>query len=899
MPSGTSEPSASSQGHLPHLAVFGLFLGLVILYTFPLIMNPGGYLRLHTDPRLFTWTMGRVSQALLGAQSQVFQGNIFYPHGNTLTYSEPVLVPSLLSFTPVYAVSRNPILAYNVTLLLFSALGGWAAYYAAFRLTGSQPAGWIAGIIFSLSPFRTGYYNIITMQLSFPIPLAFLALTRFLERQRIRDLTLALFFVWCQMVSVLYFGILLVLLLAMFTLGFLLLRPKGWRPRSLVAAIIGGIALALAVLPVAAPYLETRGEMGFERSLEDAAQRPADLLSYIDAGPEHRFYRLANSGRYPTLFPGFIVFALAALAFLWFRRPEAAVSPPLVSWTRRLIASGIMATLVAIALFLLTGGGRVRVLGITLRMTDLDRAISLLLLLGLAALAFQGWKWAREGSQRPLRPHEWVALLGLLAIFFVLLSLGPVMLLGGREVGRGIYAPVYTFFPALKAIRIPLRIGLLSLFLLGLLAAFGLMWLQRRLANRRARHAWVAVPVLLLIEYVSFPLQYETVRWDDPAPAYRWLAQEPGDFAILEWPSGEEALDAKYALWSLLHRKRLVHGSSGFYPDFTQDLLDALSRLPDPGALAALRTVFPLRYLLVHLDHLDRPNRQRWEGWGQDPPPGLSLRGRFGESLAFSFESGPERSWQWERTFSSDYVAAHPRARLTVALTQEDTQIEQSIEASFNGRALARLTPRITPAEVRLLLAPPYPKAERNRFRLRQSYRLLIPTSADLRYRIGRTGVPSPRDIVVASAAKEYGNLASILINGVETSPKGRGYNVVVLDSRSGTVQAREFFDTFIASSEAVRLAEFIREIPIGQIVIAAIKDDGVAQLTEDAVQAFRSLGGTIDPRGNLFTSHFLIGVKGAPPGSAAEQAGHRRLDYVVGVDRRDRVMVVRDFGLE
>ena len=75
----------------------------------------------------------------------------------------------------MYAVSRNPILAYNVTVVLFQALAGCAAYYAARRLTGSSLAGWVGGIVFALSPMRTGYYQFAHMQLSFAMPLAFLA----------------------------------------------------------------------------------------------------------------------------------------------------------------------------------------------------------------------------------------------------------------------------------------------------------------------------------------------------------------------------------------------------------------------------------------------------------------------------------------------------------------------------------------------------------------------------------------------------------------------------------------------------------------------------------------------------------------------------------------------------
>ena len=132
----------------------------------------------------------------------------------------------------------------------------------------------------------------------------------------------------------------------------------------------------------------------------------------------------------------------------------------------------------------------------------------------------------------------------------------------------------------------------------------------------------------------------------------------------------------------------------------------------------------------------------------------------------------------------------------------------------------------------------------------------------------------------------------------MEVARNFRGYNVAVLDPRSGAVAERDVFDTFVSRTESARLAEFIARIPAGWIAVAAIRDDGVAQLTDDAVQAFRTLGGRVDPRGTLFVSHLLIGVKGAAPGTAVEAFGPARLKRVIGRDRDD-LLVTRDFRLE
>jgi hypothetical protein len=380
---------------------------------------------------------------------------------------------------------------------------------------------------------------------------------------------------------------------------------------------------------------------------------------------------------------------------------------------------------------------------------------------------------------------------------------------------------------------------------------------------------------------------------------YRWLAQQPGDFAILEWPSFHELPDATYAMWSLLHGKRLVNGSSGFDPPFTQESRAVLHRLPETRALADIRSIYPLRFLLVHLDQLqDLEERKSWERFEQTPPEGLRVAGHHGETIAFELTAEPERSRLWERTFSRDLVRAHPRARVRVGLLREDPQIEPTVEVEFNGRRVTRFVPEARAVDLDVPLDPPYPRVDGNLLELELTYRLRPHVTDAPEYFIGATGVRSPVDLVVTSAGKEHGWVASIEINGADVAPNLRGYNVVAVDPRSGKVEGRDVFDTFLARAESARLANFIARVPTGWIVAAAIRDDGVAQLGDDAVQALRSLGGRVDPRGTLFVSHLLIGVKGAPPGTAVEAFGPARLTRVIGRDR-DALLMTRDFRLE
>jgi hypothetical protein len=168
-------PSTAREAYGPgrQAAVYAVFVLLVLVYTWPLATNLSAHLRDFFDVRYFVWELGWVARRAFASPRTLFDANIFYPYGLPLAYSEPMLIPAITVFAPVYGISGNPILAYNVTVVLFQALAGWAGYHAARRLTGSAAAGWVAGITFALSPIRSGYYHFAHMQLSYPVPLAF------------------------------------------------------------------------------------------------------------------------------------------------------------------------------------------------------------------------------------------------------------------------------------------------------------------------------------------------------------------------------------------------------------------------------------------------------------------------------------------------------------------------------------------------------------------------------------------------------------------------------------------------------------------------------------------------------------------------------------------------------
>ena len=68
--------------------------------------------------------------------------------------------------------------------------------------------------------------------------------------------------------------------------------------------------------------------------------------------------------------------------------------------------------------------------------------------------------------------------------------------------------------------------------------------------------------------------------------------------------------------------------------------------------------------------------------------------------------------------------------------------------------------------------------------------------------------------------------------------------------------------------------------------MIAGVKTDGGGQFTDEGVAALRSIGGQKELQRTLWLAHALIGVKGAPPGSAVEASGPGNVTASVGRPR-------------
>jgi len=348
--------------------------------------------------------------------------------------------------------------------------------------------------------------------------------------------------------------------------------------------------------------------------------------------------------------------------------------------------------------------------------------------------------------------------------------------------------------------------------------------------------------------------------------------------------------------WSAnAHWPTLVNGGGGFVLGTVAELVATLRPAFDPRGFAeAARRIVPLRYVVVHRDMSRLAERFR-----EAPPPGFRLVGPVGLDNVYELTDTSDTGIDVRRDFSSTFVRAHPTAELALRFDGEDPDVTRWVDVSLNGRPLRRIE---APGATTVGLSPPFRAADRNELRLVHRYQVKPEVvGAGATYRIGTTGVRSPVDIEVVSEGRGpqgQGGQVTARVNGHEvvTLPR-RGYNIVALDGADGHVLWGDNFDTFRSPAESRRMAERIASLPSGAIVIAGVKTDGGGQLTAEGVAALRSVGAQRDLQRTLWLAHALIGVKGAPAGSALENAGPGRLGVSVG-RARPLVFTLERFAL-
>jgi hypothetical protein len=562
-----------------HVAV--LYTALTIVLTWPLARGvardlPGDF----GDPLFVTWVLGWDATHL---GRGLWNANIFYPHPLALAYSEHFL-PQAITILPVYALTRNPVLCYNLVFLSTFVLSGAGMFLLVRELTNSRSAGVVAGLAFMCAPYRFANLPHLQVLSSGWMPLVIFGLRRYFAVRPAHAAAMRLAgagAAWLlQNLSCGYYLFFFSPLVIAYTVWELTTRRLWTDARTLwqLAALVAAVAAATA--PFLIPYLQLRQLGAAPRSLSETIRFSADTHAYFTAAPELWFagpLMQAWPQAEGLLFPGFTITALASAAVVMSGPGGAALRTweRIGAWT----SGGVCIMAVALA-----AGWTVRLPG--LKITSLARV-------GWTGAALAGTLLVLSPRIRS-RAGRWLAtpagFFAVATLFAIVLSFGPQIHARGRVVsGTNLYALFYDYVPGFDGLRVAARFGMVVAFGLAVLAGFAAARAAR--LDRWRPVVWVA-GALIALEGCSIPLTIN-YTWPDyrqpglaPLPQqldtdasrllYAAVGRLPARAAIVELPLGEAAFDIRYMYYSTRHWRLLVNGYSGGQPPEYHVLTESL-----------------------------------------------------------------------------------------------------------------------------------------------------------------------------------------------------------------------------------------------------------------------------------------------------------------------------------
>ena len=557
------------------LMVFGLFVVLTLAMTYPLVLHLGSSVRDRGDPLLNTWILAWNNRQMAGFHlAGWFDANIYYPNRNTLAYSEHLFSQALVSL-PINLLTGNPILAYNLVLILAFATSGFGMYLLARRLSGHFLGSVAAGIIFAFSPFMFAHLPHIQVITAGGIPLTFLFLIRFFSHGRWKDLLLFTLFYVLQSLANGYYALFLTVLAGLFILVMTVAGQKWREGKFWLQMAVFALLAVLTIGPFMYQYAQVKSTLGLDRGMGASAR----LTSFLTTSPQNLFYgRISQPFRQSEneLFPGAVAFILAVVggaSVLRFRKRSRQEGRPAPRRRGRVFLWIMSVCLLAQTVFLyliLVHGSFELVLSPALKIHSRGLVKPLLLWVALGGLFVILKRIFHTGPLLPFALADPI-LWGLGFVF-----LAALLMTFGRY---GPYKLLYIFVPGFEGLRAPTRCHIFVMFVLAAFAAFGLRSLTQKLVGQKRRLLAFLVLILLLAEFLSLPIPLVSVPVKKDIPAvYRWLAAQEGeDFALLELPFPREGqgvgmIECSRVYFSIYHWKRLANGYSGYIPPLYNEL---------------------------------------------------------------------------------------------------------------------------------------------------------------------------------------------------------------------------------------------------------------------------------------------------------------------------------------
>jgi hypothetical protein len=528
-----------------HILILILFILAVIYITRPLYKHldthvPGNL----GDSVMGVYLLGWHYQTMFSGWEERWNCGFFYPHKKVLAYLEHMFFLGVMAY-PLIAITGSYIAGHNILLMLGFALSAFAMYWVMYQWTESYLAGLVSGIIYGFNPFMQNYVSHVHLIHIWTFPLILYFLQRYFTFVYYTDILI-------------YCGI-------YFIIGFLTNNHLA-------------VYLSL-IIPVYSLYL-----IIYEKPYKSLV-RKYEEISNRKIKSEYFYKRF-----FIEIIIAVIVIGIVLLPFIYPYLQLQQERCGAFGWgTLRHFQPQILKSL-----FTPNEGNW---LAYQLRDTWLKNLYDALpkgkclykLYPGIIAvmLAIYG------------RRKGWI----LLFLAGIILSMGPFLTISGKEIILQPYYLMCQYIPGLVRLRITTRGFIIVMLSLSIMAGYGITRLLDKKPKLFAYPLVVILIVLICFEYNTRGIRMSCLMPDGKVPeVYQKLANEPGEFAILELPIKRNA--ASYIFYSLYHGKKMINGYASYIPPDYNKLRRQFNTCDVKGIKSILKGIGNVKYLVINQKEL-------------------------------------------------------------------------------------------------------------------------------------------------------------------------------------------------------------------------------------------------------------------------------------------------------
>lgn len=549
--------------------IFSFFILLTLVITYPLIFKMDR--SIFSDPE---WTFDSLGclygiwwakYAWLNKFSSTFNHLVAFPFG--VDSSQAPTQPGLSCPLLVLSLWQNEFFAYNFFILASFVLSAVIVYYLVYYLTKDKLASMFSGLVFAFCPNHSlqsfSHIGLAAIQW---MPLYVLSLLMLNEERCYRNAIFLAFTFSLVTLSAYYYGYFMVI----FTVGFILFKMaygkwdknyqvmKSEKLKTFKVIILAGVLALVMILP--SSYNMIKNKILPQKPV--CVQRTGRLEAVVTIKykqPLSDLYRYAARG-YDYLLPSEYHPIFGKLT----QKIVKTISDGRRHWSERTLYLGLTP-------------------------------------LFLAVMGVIGWKKRRKLKVGELKENFYILLFLFSAALAFYFSLPPLIGFGKIK----IFTPSFFLYRLAPMFRVYARMGFVVTLCVAVLAGFGL---RDILANIKRKWNQMAIALafsfLILFEYTVVP-PFRNVDFGKTPAVYEWLAKEPEDIVIAEYPLYDFINEKhyEYLFYQRVHQKKMVNGAPrGSKGDKIRELVMDILK---PESRSVLKDL-GVDYLIIHKESYEQ-----------------------------------------------------------------------------------------------------------------------------------------------------------------------------------------------------------------------------------------------------------------------------------------------------